>query len=168
MRHEYLSVYTLENDTINSNTINVDEINVGGGGLIEHTHNFATDGHISATHHIFHITGDVRIKLLAIVETDLAGGGAGAQLTLGFNGATTNLIGQTTCSGLDEGEIWVSSTLANNIKVLAVTSAVFDRIVAGYTSVDMVILSASTSTGKIHFYCWWEPLTSGAAVTAGD
>lgn len=168
MRHEYLSVYTLENNTINSNTINVDEINVGGGGLVEHTHDFATDGHISAAHHIFHITGDVRLKLLAIVETDLAGGGAGSQLTLGFNGATTNLIGQTTCSGLDAGEQWTSSTLANNLKVNTLAAAVFDRIVSGYTSIDMTILSASTSTGKIHFYCWWEPLSSGAEVTAGD
>jgi len=166
MRHEYLSVYNLKNNTLNSNTINVDEINIGGGGLAERTWNFAVDGHVSASHDIFTITGDVRMKLLAICETDLAGGGAGAQLTLGFNGALTNLIGQTTCTGIDAGEQWTSSTLANNLKINAVTTAVFDRIVSGYTSVKINILSASTSTGKIHFYCWWEPLTADAAVAA--
>jgi hypothetical protein len=166
MRHEYLSVYQLENNTINSNTINVDEINVGGGGLVEKTWDFAVDGHVSGSHDIFTITGDVRMKLLAICETSLAGGGAGAQVTLGFNGATTNLIGQTTATGIDAGEIWTSSTIASNLAVNTVAAAVFDRIVSGYTSVKINIVSASTSTGKIHFYCWWEPLSAGSAVAA--
>ncbi len=166
MRHEYLSVHTLENNTLNSNTINVDEINVGGGGLVEKTWDFAVDGHISGSHDIFTITGDVRVKLLAICETNLAGGGVGAQLTLGLNGATTYFIGQTTCTGIDAGEIWTSSTLANNLKVNTIALAVFDRIVSGYTSIKIDIVSASTSTGKIHFYCWWEPLSADSAVAA--
>jgi len=167
MRHEYLSVHTLENDTLNSNTINVDEINVGGGGLVEKTHDFSSGtNNISGSYELFTITGDVRIKLLAICETSLAGGGAGNQITLGFGGALTNLIGQTTGTGLDAGEIWTSSTIAYNLAVNTIALAVFDRIVAGYTTIKLAIVSASTSTGKIHFYCWWEPLSSGATVVA--
>ena len=167
MRHEYLSIYQLENDTINSNTINVNEINVGGGGLVEKTHDFSVVGkHISGSFSLFTITGDVRIKLLAICETSLAGGGAGNQVTLGFNGALTNLIGQTTGTGIDAGEIWTTSTIASNLAVNTLALAVFDRIVAGYTAIKLAIVSASTSTGKINFYCWWEPLSSGSAVAA--
>jgi hypothetical protein len=167
MRHEYLSVYQLENDTINSNTINVDEIAVGGGGLVTKTHDFATDGHISGTYDLFTITGTVRMKILPVVETDLAGGGgANAQVTLGFSGATTVLIGQTSATGLDAGEIWSSSTLASNLRYLAV-SGLKDFIATGPASpVQLVVTSTSTSTGKITFYCWWEPITEDAEVAA--
>lgn len=166
MRHEYLSVYELENDTINSNTINVDAINVGGGGLVTHEYNFATDGHVCGSASLFTISGDVRVKLLAVCTTNLAGGGAGSQVTLGFNGALTNLIGQTTATGIDLGEQWTSSTLANNIAVNTLAAGIFDRVVTGYTAIKLAITSASTSTGKIMFYCWWEPIETGATVVA--
>ncbi len=165
MRHEYLSVYTLSNDTINSNTINVDQINVGGGGLVTKTWNFATQGHVCGSHAMFNITGDVRIKLMAVCTTLLAGGGAGAQVSLGYNGALTALIADTTATQIDAGEIWVSSVNAA-IAGYKNTSLLLDQVVTGHTSIKMNISSASTSTGGLTFYCWWEPITSGAAVTA--
>jgi hypothetical protein len=166
MRHEYLSVYQLENDTINSNTINVDAINVGGGGLVTSEHNLATDGHVCGSYSLFTISGDVRVKLLAVCNTLLAGGGGGAQVTLGFNGALTNLIGQTTATGIDAGEQWTSSTIANNLPVNTLAAGIFDRVVTGYTAIKLAITSASGSTGVINFYCWWEPISTGATVVA--
>lgn len=166
MRHEYLSVYQLENDTINSNTINVDEIAVGGGGLVTKEWDFAVDGNTSGTYDIFTITGAVRAKLLALCNTGPAGGGATAQITFGISGAETVFMGQTTAQGVDSGEFWVSASNSQNLTYVNVNT-IKDRLLSGATSpLKLVITSCSTSTGKITFYCWWEPLTTGAAVEA--
>jgi len=169
MRHEYLSVYNLENDTLNSENINadvitVDEISVGGGGLVTHEHDFAVDGNTSGSYGVFNITGDVRMKVLAICTAGPAGGGGQGQLTLGFNGALTNLIGETTANNIDTGEVWMSASTGLALPARP-TSVIFDRIVSGYTALKLGVTSESTSTGKIMFYCWWEPLSDGAAVT---
>lgn len=165
MRHEYLSVNTLKNDTINSNTINVTTINVGGGGYVYHEHNFASDGKTSGSHAVLAITGDVRMVLVPVCTTDLVGAGASAKVTLGFNGALTALCANTTASGLDSGEIWTSSAAATLLGYKN-KSAVFDLVVTGKTALKLNVNSVSMATGKIMFHCWWEPITTGAAVTA--
>ena len=159
MRHEYLSVYNLKSDTIN-----VDTINVGGGGYLTKTHNFATDGHVCASHTLFNISGVVRFKIIPVCITSLAGGGVGNQVSLGYNGAATAIIAETTGTQIDAGEIWMSSVDAAIAKEKA-TSLVLDRVAAGYTTIRMQITSASTSTGKIQFHLWWEPILAGSKVT---
>jgi len=165
MRHEYLSVYQLENDTINSNTINVDEINVGGGGYLMASHNFAADGKTSgSTYAMFDITGDVRVRVLPVVRTNLVSKAGNTDSKLHLYAGDTHLLTTTTCADLDAGECWVTCAAAGILKCIA-TSAILDRVIAGEDDISIMIESESMTTGILDIHLWWEPISDGAAVT---
>jgi hypothetical protein len=161
MRHEYLSVYNLE-----SHRVNADEIVLGGAGYLSNVVDFSAAKNTSGSHSVFTISGDVRIRLLPICEGDLVGHGASSKITLGFNGATTGLIGNTTASVVDKGEIWISGASATVTTYKATSSALLDLIVSGKTAIKLTVNSVSLSSGKINFHLWWEPISEGATVAA--
>jgi len=164
MRHEYLSVYELENDTINSNTINVDNINVGGGGYLLNNYNFSTDGKASGSYALFTISGgSVRVKLLPVCATNLVSKAGNNDSKLYLKSGTISLIGKTSAADIDADECWVTNAAAGILKIVN-TTAILDRVLAHATEIRIFIDSEAMTTGVINFHCWWEPITAGATV----
>lgn len=165
MRHEYLSVYQLENDTINSNTINVDTITVGGGGYLMATHDFASDGKSSgSTYALFDITGAVRVKLLPVCRTNLVSKAGNNDSKLHLLNGASEWIKTTTCADIDAGECWVTCAAAGILKQIN-KSVMLDKIVAAEDDISIMIESEAMTTGILDFHLWWEPISDGAEVT---
>lgn len=115
-----------------------------------------------ATHEILTVTGNVRVKIVPVCTGDLTSAGV-AGIQLGVAGTTNAFVANTTATGIDNGEAWLSNTPAFSY---AVTSVV-DAVVSGGTDVGYEIDTAALTGGSIVFHCWWQPLSSGGAVVAG-
>jgi len=115
-----------------------------------------------ATHELLTVTGTVRIRLLAVCTGTLTSGGAG-QIQLGHESDTDLYIAATDESAITTGDLWNSTT---NTAENPLSTAIFDRVVNGL-DIGYEITGGAMTGGTIVFYCWWEPLTSGATVAAG-
>lgn len=118
----------------------------------------------AAAHEILTVTGLVRVRIVPVIDTNLAGA-ANTLFRLGVEGDTDAFIGNTTATELDTGEIWQSSTAANNLPWIdyeAMIDAVVEDDDIGYT-----IVNAAASGGVLKFYYWWESLDATGAVVAG-
>jgi hypothetical protein len=115
---------------------------------------------------IFTVTGLVYVKVIGVCTVDLTG--AASTLEVGINGATTILIPLTTCTTIDDGEIWTDATPATYKIVGAATPA--DNLPLEYmlNGTDIVGKSrtANTDTGEIDFYCIWRPISESGTVVA--
>lgn len=110
---------------------------------------------------IFTVTGHVMVRLLAIVETDLAG--ASATLEVGVAGDTANLIAQSTATDIDASEIWHDATPDSPDEL---TSVLAEKIIANGKDIIGTVGTANITSGAIRFMCFWYPLSEGASVVA--
>lgn len=110
---------------------------------------------------IFAVTGDVEVKVLAVVKTNVASAG-GCNVELGITGATGALIATTDATLLAAGEIWHDATPDAKIEAASVAANSFIT-----TGEDIILTySAQADSGAIAFYCWWRPLSADGAVVA--
>jgi len=160
MRHEYLSVYNLKNHTITSDRISVGEISVGGGGALTKTMSFTAH---KGSFNVFNVSGAVRIKMAQRCTANL-NGKSSATINIGVPGALTRFLGATTASFIDSGEFWFSPTGTANVATMPV-SRMIDQLVIN-KNVKLGVNNTSLTAGTLVFHCWWEPIESGAKVTA--
>ena len=117
-----------------------------------------------ASHEVLTVTGLVRVRIVPVVSTNIGSGGA-AKVSLGTDGTAAAFIAATTATELDDGEIWQSSTAAENVPYIDY-EAMVDQIVNG-EDVGYTITTTATTAGNLIFHIWWEPLASGASASAG-
>ena len=117
-----------------------------------------------ATHEIFTVTGAVRVKILAVCSTNLAG--ATATIQLGVAGSTDAIVATTTGTDIDAGEIWHDASPDASIE--ATSSAISDFTIVNGLDVGYEVAVAALSGGVITFHCWYWPLDSTGAVVASD
>lgn len=120
----------------------------------------------AASHEILDVTGLVRVRIVPDVVSNVGTGASdSATISFGTDANATLFLGATTATALDADEIWQSTTPASNVSSIA-KSSVIDYVInnddIGYT-----IGTSATTAGSIVFHCWWEPLQSGASVSAG-
>lgn len=138
-------------------------VSYGGGnsGSVAITFAAGTTGSV-ATHEILTVTGLVRIRMIAVCSTNVAGTGS---IQLGTEDATNGWIASTTGTDIDAGEIWIDATPTEtngNYSTL-----VLDKVVNG-VDVGYEVTANTLTGGVVTFYYWWEPLNSTGAVVAAD
>jgi len=113
----------------------------------------------TGTVNVFTVTGDVIVRIVPIITTDLVPNTT-ATIRLGVVGSTDAMIVDSDAVDLDARGIWVDQTPDNEIEDV-------DRI-RGYIITngnDVVLtLSAQVNTGVIRFYCFWTPLSADGKV----
>jgi hypothetical protein len=108
---------------------------------------------------IFTVTGHVLVRVLAIVETDLAG--ASATLEVGVTGDTANLIAQSTATDIDASEIWHDATPDSADEL---SSVLAEKIIANGKDIIGTVGTANITSGAIRFMAYYYPLSEGASV----
>ena len=108
---------------------------------------------------VFTVTGDVLIRLIPVITTDVVPDSA-ANIRLGIVGNTDAMIVDSAAAGLDARGIWIDQTPDNEIES--------DERIRGYIVTDgndvVMTLSAQINSGVIRFYCFWTPLSSDGNV----
>lgn len=109
---------------------------------------------------LFTVTGDVIVRVIVVVKTNVASVG-GCNGEVGIVGATDAIIATTDLTLLAAGEIWHDTTPDAKIEAL---STMRDFIIT--TDGDMALtLSAQADSGAVTFYCLWAHLSDDGAVT---
>jgi hypothetical protein len=109
---------------------------------------------------LFTVTGDVLYAVIGVCTTSLAG--ASAQLEGGFTGNLTAALPLITATNLTANKIWDSTGIITAGTAPAITPV---RAVSGQT-IKLTELTAEVTSGAVHFYCIYQPLSSGATVSA--
>lgn len=102
---------------------------------------------------LFNVTGTVAVRVIAVLEADIAGGSA--TLELGTAKSTAGLIAQSTGTDLDNAEIWHDATpdAGTELSTVAAEKIVTDDII-------LTIATAAVTGGTIRFNIIWRPLSS--------
>lgn len=108
---------------------------------------------------LFTVTGTVKLKLLAICNTNLAG--ASATLEVGTALSTAGLIAQSTATDIDANDIWHDTSPDSSVEASTVLT---ERIVSD--DVIQTVGTANITAGVITYVALWYPLTKGSRVTA--
>lgn len=112
---------------------------------------------------VFEVTGYVKARVFAVVETDLVGA---ATIELGVSGSTAGVLPQVAnTTSMDVGQIWHMTDGTVDSKVEAVTVSP-EKVVTS----DMILTVGTTdiTAGKLRFVCIWYPLSEGAKVEASS
>jgi len=121
---------------------------------------------------LFTVSGSVMIYLFPGCTASITG--TSAVMSLGSAGTIGYYIGDTTATNIAGNEIWESSTkntyIARIYTPTAGGAAVANFPIYACTSehIGLIVKTADTTGGTIQFVCFWQPLTPGATVTAGD
>jgi len=108
---------------------------------------------------IFTVTGTVRMRLIGICETNVAGAGT---IEIGVTGGTATLIAQVAdATDIDAGNIWHDATTDAFVELSSVAT---EKIVANGLDVLLTVTTANLTSGAIRFICSWYPLSAGASV----
>jgi len=110
-------------------------------------------------HTIFTVTGDVYIRLLAVVVSNI-GVPAPANGEVGIAGATAAIIPSTVMTDLDLGEWWHDATPDAQIEPATIQKEFF----ISRASDIILTLDSATNAGTVMFYCYWTPLGDGSLV----
>ena len=108
---------------------------------------------------VFTVTGDVIIRIIAIVTTNVVPNTT-ANIRLGTIGNTDAMIGDSVSSNLDAREIWNDSVASREIEAV---DSVRGYIIADGNDV-ILTLSAQVNSGVIRFYGFWTPLSGSGKV----
>jgi len=137
---------------------------ISGGwlGIAKRTYSFAVDAGAQGALAMFTVTGTVLVQVFGVCQLDLAG--AGATVELGIAGATAALIAQTTGTDLDQYETWQDAAPEANPGPVDLTARSF--VITNGADIILTIATADLTAGIIDFYCFWTPLSTGAAVVA--
>lgn len=115
-----------------------------------------------ASHEILTVTGLVRVLIIPVCTTNVAGSGT---IELGVAGDTDLFIGTTTGTDIDAGELWLDTTPAE--LAFSFTSAL-DKIVPNGLDIGYEVKTDTLTSGAITFHVWWWKLDSTGAVVAAD
>src|SRR5574343_43498 len=108
-------------------------------------------------HEILTVTGLNRVRIMAVVgAADVTGSGS---IQLGDETTTDALIGATTGSALDIGELWYTTT--STLKAKHATDCILDYVTNGL-DLGYEITSNTLTGGVVTFHMWWQPLSPGA------
>lgn len=122
-----------------------------------------------ASHEVFTVTGMVRAYLWVECADTLTDAADGADIQLGYEGATDALIGATGAAGkggstISTGELWYDTSPTTQVDTPA--NVIFDRVLSGL-DIGYEITGAALTGGTLVFHCVWEPLSIGASVVPG-
>lgn len=108
---------------------------------------------------LFTVTGDVLMAIFAVAET--APVGSSATLEVGVAGATAELLAQTTAANILIKKAWTDTgpSLAGETLPAA-------HIVGRSQTVIQTVGTANITAGKLHYYCFWRPLSDDGNVVA--
>ena len=110
---------------------------------------------------IFTVTGTVKVRIFAVVETTLVGA---ATLEVGMVGATAALLAQLAdATVLAAGEIWHDGTPDAFVELATVAP---EKIVANSKNIIGTVGTANITAGKLRFICAWYPLSADGKVVA--
>lgn len=107
---------------------------------------------------LFTVSGTVRMRLFAVCETIIAGGG---KLEVGVTGSTASLIAQTTGTDIDANDIWHDNSPDAFVELSSVAT---EKIVANGLDVILTVSTDNITSGVIRFLCSWYPISAGASV----
>ena len=107
---------------------------------------------------VFTVTGTVRVRVFAVVETDLTGA---VSIELGVTGATAVLIAQCAdATGMDKGEIWHDATVDAKVELATVAP---EKIIGD--GMDMLLnVGGNVTAGVLRFIVAWMPLSANGSV----
>lgn len=117
----------------------------------------ATAYKTAAVHKILDVTGVVRVRLAMRCTANMSPAAA----LIKFGTPTRDLIANTTATGLDLGEFFITSTLSGNVKTL-LKSNIFDIITS--EDIGFTVSGTTMTSGTMDVFYWWEPLSSTGAV----
>lgn len=134
----------------------------GNWQLARGVYDFADDG--GAVGHVvmFEVTGDVMVKVVGVCETSVTEDAATSNMSLGTEDEAAVLIASTPSEDLDVNEIWHDATptdVAEKVDLYGEAAFISNGADIRFTIADQAI-----TAGKINFYCFWKPLSEGAAV----
>jgi hypothetical protein len=115
-----------------------------------------------ASHEILTVTGLVRVLIIPVCTTNVAGSGT---IELGVAGDTDLFIGTTTGTDIDAGKLWLDTSPAE--LAFSFTSAL-DKIVPNGLDIGYEVKTDTLTSGAITFHVWWWKLDSTGAVVAAD
>jgi len=110
---------------------------------------------------LFTVTGDVIVRVVAVVVTSVASAGA-CNGAVGIAGATTTIIANTDVTLLAAREIWHDAMPDVEIEALSVMK---DFIITDGNDI-ILTLSAQADSGALAVYCMWTPLSADGLVVA--
>lgn len=123
----------------------------------------ATTGEVDAKE-LFEVRGTVIALAFGVCSTGLNSAGS-PTIQLGTENATDHFIAATSATGIDDGEVW-DSTSPGAEKAWSTLDAKW-AIING-ADIGYEVKVAAVTSGNITFYCYWFPLSEGAdVVTAG-
>jgi len=129
-----------------------------GAGLVTKALTFANQtGQVS----LFTVTGDVIMRLVAVVKTGCATGTA-CNVSVGIAADVDAIIPVTDITLLAAQEIWHDATPDSEIEALITLR---EYIISDGNDITLNS-SAADNSGAITFYCFWTALSSGATVVA--
>lgn len=111
---------------------------------------------------LFTVTGDVILKIIAVCKTTVVGV-ATSTIEIGVAGDTAVIIAQTDPSDIDVNEIWHDATPDNSIELETVAA---ERIITNGQDIIQTVANANITSGKIDYYCFWRPVSTGSNVVA--
>ena len=116
---------------------------------------------------LFTVTGLVRVSMVGVCTTLLAGG---ATLETGITGATAIFNAQTTDTAIDAGEIWFNNATPATYFILGESTAAADNLPEYVLNGNDIILTVSggadTTSGIIDFYAIWVPWSTDGNIVA--
>lgn len=119
------------------------------------------------TVNIFTVTGDVLVRVLGSVKTDLTADGA-ATLALGTANAATALSTAITATALDVGDVFHYGASPADIGAIGGAGGVASQpfMIANGADIIGTVATANITAGVIDFYCLWQPLSTDGLVTS--
>lgn len=136
----------------------------GASNYVQRAYDFDSDANAAASHNLYTVTGDVRIRLLCICNSTVTSGGT-PTIEVGISGSTASIIAQCAdATGIAAGEIWHDANVDSSVEAYSVLS---DFIVVNDNNILLTIGTAACTGGILEFNLWWEPLTTGSTVVAG-
>ena len=135
-----------------------DKISPLGGSLVTKAITFTA---LAAAADLFTVTGDVIVRIIAVVKTNCASAG-GCNAEIGIAADTDAIIPTTDVTLLAAQEIWHDATPDSEIEALVT----FREYIITDGNDIIITPSAQIDSGALLFYCFWTALSSGATVVA--
>ena len=112
---------------------------------------------------VFTVTGDVEVRVYAVVTTNLVGA---ATIELGTALSTAGILPQVAnATTMDAHQIWhmTDGTVDSGIEAITVSPK---KILSNGQDMILTVGTTNITAGVLRFVCHWYPLSKGASVTA--
>jgi len=112
---------------------------------------------------LFTVTGDVIVRLIPVVKTNVESAGA-CTASVGIVGATQAFIATTDVTTMEALDIWTAAAPATTFALMTATCLV--GVVLSTGQKITLTRSAQIDSGRIVFYALWTPLSADGNVVA--